>query len=74
MASSRTAAALIDLTAFHLIAAPDAGIKQRILEEELLEVRAEILSLELRKMIDRWRRAQVWPNGQPSWPPPPELN
>ena len=69
-----TAAAMIDIGAYHLLGPQDTAIKQRILEEERLEVRAEILALQLRRMIDTWRAAQICRNGPTPWPPLTDLN
>ncbi len=67
-----TAATMIDLGAFHLLGSQDVIIKQRILEEEKLEVRAEILALQLRRMLDASQ--QLGSRGGESWPPEPHTN
>lgn len=69
-----TAAAMIDIGAYHLMGPQEAAIKQRILEEEKLEVRAEVFALQLRKMIDNWQAAQIGVDGSDSWPPGANAN
>lgn len=69
-----SAAAMIDVGTFHLLGPQDAVVKQRILEEGRIEVRAEILAMQLRSMLDDWRIAQACPDGDPNWPPPPNPN
>jgi len=68
-----SAAALIDMAAFHLLGSEDVVIKQRILEETQLEVRAEILAMRLSSVIDEHRTVGVADRG-PCWPPVPESN
>ncbi len=67
-------AAMIDLGASHMIESDAVAVKQRILEEERLEVRAEILALHLRGLLDS-SRAPLG-HGDPGrvWPPRDHLN
>jgi len=69
-----SAAAMIDMSAFHLIGPHEAAIKQRIMEEERLEIRAETLAICLRKMLDTWHDSQAQPDAPVQWPPEPETN
>lgn len=69
-----TAAGMIDVGAFHLIGPRDSAIKQLILEEEKLEVRAEILARQLHTMIKSWQANQLRAQGSDSWPPKPHTN
>jgi len=69
-----SAAAMIDLSAYHLIGPHEAVIKQRIMEEERLEVRAETLAICLRNMLDAWHAGQSHPDAPFQWPPLPDTN
>jgi len=57
LTATPTAAAMIDISTFHLLGPQDAVVKQRILEERRIEVRAEILAMQLRTMLNDWRAA-----------------
>ncbi len=54
---------MIDVAAFHLLGPEKSDLKQRILSEPEVEVRAEILATELRALLAD-RQAQ-----RPDWPP-----
>ncbi len=72
--SSLSAAALVDICAFHLVGTSGTLIKQRILEEERLEVRAEILAAQLSRMLEQQQRPDLFGDGPRTWPPPPRPN
>jgi uncharacterized protein len=74
MEISASAATMVDLATFHLIDGHNAIVKQRILEEEDLEVRADVLAHHLQQITDAWRVAQAMPEKQDDWPPKPEAN
>lgn len=63
---------LIDVGAFHLLGADESGVKQRILAEERLEVRAEILAIHLRQRLHQWRARQF--QSSSDWPPVGPMN
>ncbi len=70
-----SAATLIDLAAFHLIDNRCVALKQRILEEERLEVRAEVLGVYLKQSLATWRHGQLDCNNlKLNWPPSPNEN
>lgn len=67
--SGLSAAAMIDLGTFYLTGAHDVAVKQRILEERQLEVRAEILAGALQRTLDAWERARSPSRFAVPWPP-----
>ena len=69
-----SSAALIDIGTYHLIGPQHTAVKQRILEESRLEVRAEILAIQLHRMLDAWRIKQVRMDVRPTGPFLPGLN
>ncbi len=70
---SPTAATLVDLATFHLLDGQDTLLKQRILEEEQLTVRAEILAERLQAILDCRDGASEASAGG-CWPPQDTLN
>lgn len=70
-----SAATLIDLASYHLIDNQGIALKQRILEEEKLEVRAEVLGAYLKQSLATWHHKQLDCNNLKSkWPPAPNTN
>ena len=69
-----TAAVLVDLAAYHLLESHDAILKQRILEEEQLKIRAEILADRLQSLLDTWTNAESAEPVSSCWPPLAALN
>ena len=69
-----SAATLIDILAFHLLGPQDTIVKQRILEAEALESRADLLNYQLHKLMQGWRQAQVCHVDRPFWSAPCNLN
>ncbi len=68
LSSAPSAAAMVDLSTYHLTGPNEVWVKQLILEEEHLEVRAEILADQLRGMVEAWHAARRG-GDRPSWPP-----
>jgi Lon protease-like protein len=68
-----TAATLVDLAAFHLLDGQDALLKQRILEEEQLTIRADILAEQLQAILDCRDGVSEASAGE-CWPPQDALN
>lgn len=60
----------IDMLAFNLMSSRDCEVKQRILGEPDVRVRAEVLSLWLQSQLDLFERSRA----KPSWPPHWSLN
>ncbi|RJP32946.1 MAG: hypothetical protein C4547_12925 [Phycisphaerales bacterium] len=60
---------LVDILSFHLIPSSDSCIKQRVLEEPDVRLRAEIVGQWLSEQINLLKRCRERP-----WPPPLSLN
>jgi len=71
IAEGATLPRLIDLLSYYLLGPKDCDLKQRILEEPAVSVRAQILTRRLRRSVESSLRAR---DRSMNWPPLPSPN